>query len=458
MDNQAFSNDAEQAVLSAMMMTGGELADKLSKILTSDHFFLNEHKAIWKAVQSMRLKGQDIDPVMVAETDHDLNLSYLIDLCDSFASAANAVTYAGIIRDKAQERIAVGALYEAVATLSDKSNGEWRDRLKKAENDVLGALSHSQTGSTGLQHVSGIAKAWTQQLVDRIEGKPVDHGYTSGISDLDSLLAPKHLVPGSLVVAGARPKMGKSALLTMLADHFCSKLELQTAVFSMEMPSNQVWERLLTGGVGMNPEKFYSPLSPEDYYQIQEYTANRMQRPLYIDDTPGITIAHIKSEARKLSRKGQVGLICVDYLTLMEAGKADRNDLAYGRITKELKNLARELKCVVLLLTQLNRSIESRPVMERKPMPSDSRDTGQIEQDCDVWIGLFRAGAYEPECPNPDLTNLILRLNRHGKTGNVFLSMREGFFAQVPQHEGTVQEEANKAYIAPSKQRGGFNG
>jgi replicative DNA helicase len=459
MDNQAYSRDAEQAVLSAMMMTGsGKTSDKVSKILTADHFFLVEHQQIWQAIQSLRLKGQDIDPVMVAETDEGIESDYLFGLCESFASAANTVAYANLIRDKAQERIAVGALYEAVSTLSDKSIGEWQHRLKKAEDCVMTALSQSQTGSSGLVHIEGIAKLWTSDLIDRIEGVNPIKGFETGIHDLDNLLDPKLLVPGSLVVVGARPKMGKSALLTMFADQFAAKLKLHTAIFSMEMPSGQVWERLLTGGTNISPDKFFKPLSPEDYYSVTQYSGDRMKCPLYIDDTPAITISHIKAEARKLSRKGKVGLICVDYLTLMDAPKADRNDLSYGKITKELKNLARELGCVVLLLTQLNRKIEDRKVMDRKPMPSDSRDTGQIEQDCDVWIGLFRAGAYVPECPNPQLTELVVRLNRHGKTGSVFLNMEHGYFSQMSQSLGVHLDEKNQAVITPQKQQGGFNG
>lgn len=459
MNEPAYSREAEQAVLSAMMMTGGGLSDKLSKILTADHFFLVEHKNIWTAIQSLRLKGQEIDPVMVTETDDNLDFDYVIGLCDSFASAANAINYANIIRDKAQERIAVGAIYEAVATLSDKGEGEWQERLKKAENVVMGALSQSQAGSSGLVHIEGIAKLWTKDLVDRIDGvKPIE-GFETGIHDLDNMLDPKLLVPGSLVVVGARPKMGKSALLTMIADQFAAKLKLQTAIFSMEMPSGQVWERLLTGGTALSPDKFFKPLSSEDYHTITEYSSNRMKCPLYIDDTPAVTITHIKSEARKLARKGKVGLICVDYLTLMDAPKADRNDLSYGKITKELKNLARELGCVVLLLTQLNRKIEDRKVMDRKPMPSDSRDTGQIEQDCDVWIGLFRAGAYVPDCKFPNLTELVVRLNRHGKTGSVFLNMEAGYFSQITQSKGQHQDEVNVKAISPTKEkRGGFDG
>ena len=450
MIDPSYSQDAEQSVLGMMMMAGAsEQADKISRLLIAEDFFLVQHQLIWNAILAIRVTGGEVDPVLVSETNQDLDFSYLIDVCDSHGSHGNGYLYANIVKDKSQERKAVAALYAAVETLSDKDMGDWQSRLKRAEDAVSSAFNQTKAGSSGLQHIAGIAKLWTKELVDRIDGVTPVKGFETGIDGLDNLIEPKLMPPGSLVVVGARPKMGKSAILTMMADKFAGKQRLATAVFSMEMPSGQVWERLLTGGIGLSPDTFYQPLSPNDYHKITEYSGDRMTAPLYIDDTPGVTIGHIKSESRKLARKGKVGLICVDYLTLMDAPKADRNDLSYGKITKELKNLARELGCVVLLLTQLNRKIEDRPVMKRKPMPSDSRDTGQIEQDCDMWIGLFRAGAYEPSIKYPDLTELVVRLNRHGKTGSVYLSMRDGYFAQIPQIAAKANDEANEKEISP---------
>lgn len=455
----SYSLEAEQAVLSTMLMAGsGKVADTIARIISADMFYLVEHRDIWAAMVALRSKGQDIDPALIYDHNERISLDYLVDICSSFTSTSNASTYAGIVRDRAQERSATTALYDAISALSDKDAGEWPKRLKRAEDQVLAALGQSTVGSAGLVHIESIAKLWTKDLVDRIDGVNPVSGFGTGIKHLDNLIGPKLMPPGSLVVVGARPKMGKSALLTMMADHFAGKMNLNTAIFSMEMPSNQVWERLLTGGTKLSPDKFYEPLTPDDYYKISEYSSSRMKAPLYVDDTPGITVGHIKSEARKLSRKGQVGLVCVDYLTLMDVDKADRNDLAYGKITKELKQLARELGCVVLLLTQLNRKIEDKPIMDRKPMPSDSRDTGQIEQDCDLWMGLFRAGGYDPECKHPGLTHIMVRLNRHGKTGTSYLNMREGYFVEVDKYDAEMMDEDNANYISPPKKSGAFRG
>lgn len=172
---------------------------------------------------------------------------------------------------------------------------------------------------------------------------------------------------------------------------------------------------------------------------------------LMIDDTPGIGLSHIVAEARRIKReRGKVGMVLVDYLTLMTADKAERNDLAYGLITKGLKMLAKELDCVVVLLTQLNRDLEKRT--NKRPLPSDSRDTGQIEQDCDYWLAIYREGAYD-ETADQSETELLLRLNRHGETGVVYCQQRHGAIYDCDQ-EAASQRRREKE-VKPA-QRGGF--
>jgi len=173
---------------------------------------------------------------------------------------------------------------------------------------------------------------------------------------------------------------------------------------------------------------------------------------LFIDDTPGASLSHIVSESRRIKReKGKVGMVLVDYLTLMTAEKADRNDLAYGMITKGLKNLAKELDCVVVLLTQLNRDLEKRT--NKRPLPSDSRDTGQIEQDCDYWLGIYREGAYDENANQSD-TELLLRLNRHGNSGVVYCEQRNGSIYDTDQV--AAENKRRELEEKPRNRKGGF--
>lgn len=437
-----YSEDAEQSVLQvALMSDGGELIDVLTRMLKPEHFYFPANAEIWQVVLSLSSQNLAADPVSVCTANEDIDLSYLVSLCDNYASSANAKHYAMIIKERYEMRSIVTTLSDAMATIFD-SDDDWKTRKNAMATNIEAAFSSREFGSKGLVHASGVAKSWLSGVVAMQDGKVPD-GFTTGIPELDLMLAPKLLVPGSLVVIGARPKMGKSALLAKMVNHFSTTLDMAALVFSMEMSDEEVVERVITGQSKLSPEVFYKAMKPEQYHNLQGAVKSVFDSKLYIDDTPGLTIEHIKSESRKIARKQRVGVIAVDYLTLMQAPKADRNDLAYGSITKQLKNLARELNCIVLLLTQLNRSLESRPnIMDRKPQPADSRDTGQIEQDCDVWMGLFKAGAYQP-LPNSGLTELLVRLNRKGKTGSVYQDMREGFFESIDNSTGALMDHAN---------------
>ncbi len=234
----------------------------------------------------------------------------------------------------------------------------------------------------------------------------------------------------------------------------CAVKENKPALmFSLEMPSDQILEKLVGQKSGVNPNIFYMRTEEDmkkyqgdydDDFNKSLMVATRMREldMFYIDDTPGLSLAHIVAEARRVKReKGCVGMILVDYLTLMTAEKADRNDLAYGMITKGLKNLAKELDCVVVLLTQLNRELEKR--VNKRPLPSDSRDTGQIEQDCDYWVGIHREGAFDENIPAGE-TELILRLNRHGETGTVFCLQKNGAIYDMDQHAARQNRDSRQ--------------
>lgn len=269
---------------------------------------------------------------------------------------------------------------------------------------------------------------------------------------------PRHLyVTDDYIVTHNTTLYGQMALNCAITE------EKPALLFSLEMPGDQILEKLVGQKSGVNPNIFYMPATKEADDQYQgDYdgdfkkaiaVAGRLSEidMLYIDDTPGLSLAHIVSESRRVKReKGAVGMILVDYLTLMTAEKADRNDLAYGMITKGLKNLAKELGCIVVLLTQLNRELEKRN--NKRPLPSDSRDTGQIEQDCDYWVGIHREGAFDDSVP-PGETELILRLNRHGNTGTVFCNQYNGAIYDTDQQ---AAEATRRGREQQPKKKGGF--
>ncbi|USS96814.1 AAA family ATPase [Serratia symbiotica] len=334
--------------------------------------------------------------------------------------------------------------------------------LSSAEKlDTMQALAmhtaeKSRTGSIrGAVPFAEAFDSWMNMVEKRLSNDPAAVGISTGIPSLDNLLAPKGLVKGSLFVVGARPKMGKATLYMKLALH-CALTENKPAIaFSLEMPQEQLVESSLSQASGVSSSYFYLDGYEDNRFALASAKGLEIAQTgnLYINDTPRLSLAHIVAESHRIYRErgAAIGMILVDYLTLMKAERAERNDLAYGLITKGLKHLAKELNCVVVLLTQLNRELERRA--NKRPIPSDSRDTGQIEQDCDYWLEIYRAGAYDEHANQRD-TELLLRLNRHGQSGVVFVEQRHGVLYDCDQHHARARMA--EAERRSSKQSGGF--
>lgn len=432
------SIEAEQAVLGGLMLLGAdsEQAGAAMSVLTPASFSVVDHQIIFAAIVALAERGDSCDPLTVTEyAKRDKRWrkeigELVMELAINTPTAANLRSYAEIVRESAIKRFAVSKMQEALAVITDEFKGDIYKRLGLAESIITSIQNRAMRNRTaGLRHVKDVGREWLAEVESRMEGK--QRGFTLGIKALDELLAPKRVPAGSLVVVGARPKQGKSAVLGRIATHFAIERGEAVAVFSLEMPERQIYERLMVGSAGVDPGIFYrAPDSADPWHSVNRAAAQFNESQLHIDDTPGVRLSHVQREARALNRKHKVGLVAVDYLTLMEAESADRNDLGYARITKGLKNLAKELDCVVLLLTQLNRKLEDRP--NKRPLPSDSRDTGQIEQDCDLWIGLYRDASYHDGAP-PGLTEAIVRLNRHGGTGTAYFDLVNGAVAEVDQ-------------------------
>jgi len=438
---------AEQNVIGGLMLLGdlsGDSAQKVIGMLTPSSFSDVDLGIAFEAIGRIAERNGSADMFTVdAESKQDKryranSMDYLAEVSSSVPSSANIVSYAELVRCDAVERYAVSTLNNAIATITDRSNGDIYQRLGLAESQLSAIQDRAIRNKTqGLRHAKDVGRDWLSEVENRLEGKT--RGFTLGIDALDQMLYPKRVPAGSLVVVGARPKMGKTAMLTHIALHYALDRKEAVAVFSLEMPEAQIYERMMVNQSHVNPEIFYrAARDADDWQSVCKAAGSFNESQLHIDDTPGIRIAHVLKEARKLNRKHKVGLVAVDYLTLMEASGAERNDIGYGQITKALKNLAKELDCVVLMLTQLNRQLETRAC--KRPQPSDSRDTGQIEQDCDLWIGLYREGAYAVT-PNDSLTEAIVRLNRHGKTGTVYFDLIDGTVRETDQDSAAAASE-----------------
>ncbi|XWJ90316.1 DnaB-like helicase C-terminal domain-containing protein [Phytobacter ursingii] len=455
--------EAEQSVIGGLLLDddNSERTQKVLSILKPESFYIRAHQVLFAEMRQMYRDNKPVDGLTLFDaleskgiTEQVGGFAYLAEISKNTPSAANIVAYAMSVREAAMERFAIQRLSEAVEMLYSR-NGMTAAQKYEAIQAISSQLTdHARTGSRrGARPLMDVMEDWLDELEGRFDPNSRSRGLSTGIPSLDALLQPKGLVRGSLLVIGARPKMGKTTFYSQLAINCALQENLPAVMFSLEMPDKQIFERMVGQLSGVNTDIFYRGADDESEFSHANARALQMAESgnFFIDDTPGISFQHIQSEARRIKReKGRVGMVLVDYLTLMTAEKADRNDLAYGLITKGLKNLAKELDCVVVLLTQLNRDLEKRT--NKRPLPSDSRDTGQIEQDCDYWIGIYRGGAYD-ETANQSETELLLRLNRHGQSGVIHCEQRNGSIYDCDQEAARrrTQEREEK----PNK-RGGF--
>lgn len=463
--------EAEQSVLGGIMLdTGSERCQKALAMLKPESFYLRAHQVIFAEMRELVAKQRPVDLITLIESLEAKSLeemaggfAYMAELSKNTPSAANIVHYAIVVREKAMERYGIDMTTKATELLYARNGMTTAEKFEAIQSLFTEISDYARTGrKTGLRSFHDAVSDWTEEFDERCKPNGRSRGLSSGLPSLDDLLGVKRIVRGSLFVIGARPKMGKTTLYTQMAVN-CATVENEPALmFSLEMPEGQMVEKITAQQSRLTPNLFYPDMTKEDFGYRGDWDGDIQKATgvmsalidtnnLMIDDTPGIGLSHIVSEARRIKReRGKVGMVLVDYLTLMTADKAERNDLAYGLITKGLKMLAKELDCVVVLLTQLNRDLEKRT--NKRPLPSDSRDTGQIEQDCDYWLAIYREGAYD-ETANQSETELLLRLNRHGETGVVYCQQRHGAIYDCDQEAASQRRRDKEAKPA---QRGGF--
>ncbi|HBU5882198.1 AAA family ATPase [Klebsiella pneumoniae] len=455
--------EAEQAVIGGLLLDddNSERVQKVLAMLKPESFYGRAHQIIFAEIRQMLRENKPVDGLTLFDSLESKGLAeqvggfaYIGQLAKNTPSAANIVAYATSVREAAMERYGIQRMTEATELLYARNGMSAVEKYEVIQSIFTQLTDHSKTGSRrGARTLADVADDWVAEVEKRFDPNQRSRGLSTGIKSLDEILEPKGLVRGSLFVIGARPKMGKTTLYSQLAINCALNEKLPSIMFSLEMPDKQILERMIGQASGVNTDIFYRGAGRDEEFAIANARLAEMveSQNLYIDDTPGASLSHIIAESRRIKReRGKVGMVLVDYLTLMTAEKADRNDLAYGLITKGLKNLAKELECVVVLLTQLNRDLEKR--VNKRPLPSDSRDTGQIEQDCDYWMGIYREGAYDENYPQGD-TELLLRLNRHGSGGVVYCEQRNGAIYDCDQIQAEMKRRDREQ---KPKNKGGF--
>jgi replicative DNA helicase len=424
------SIEAEQSVLGGLLIDNSAW-DRAADLLTESDFYRYEHRAIFGAIRHLIDATKPADVITVHDQLQTLGkgeecggLAYLNSLAQSVPSAGNLRRYAEIVRERAVLRKLISASDE-IATTAFNTQGRPVDQiLDEAEGKIFKIGEEGTRAKAGFQSMDQLVV----QLLDRVgelaeNGAEDVTGVRTGFYDLDRMTA--GLQPGDLIVLAARPSMGKTAFALNIGEHVAVHEGLPVVVFSMEMGAQQLALRMV-GSIGRIDQSHLRTgrLADDEWGRLTEAVERLGKVSLFIDETPGLTPTELRARARRQARHcGKLGLIVVDYLQLMSGSSSGDENRAteLGEISRGLKGLAKELGCPVIALSQLNRSVETRP--DKRPMMSDLRESGAIEQDADVIMFIYRDEYYTKEaCKEPGVAEIIIGKQRNGPTGTVKLT------------------------------------
>jgi replicative DNA helicase len=425
------SIEAEQSVLGGLLLDNAAF-EKLTDVVNENDFYRYDHRLIWQHIARLINLSRPADVVTVNESLVSMGkaeevggLSYLNALAHNTPSAANIRRYAEIVRERSMLRKLV-AVADDIADMAFNPQGkEARQLLDEAESRVFKIAQEGARNSVGFQEIQPLLS----QVVERIdelyhrEGGSDITGIPTGFTDLDRMTS--GLQPGDLVIVAGRPSMGKTAFSMNIAEHVAIEQGLPVAVFSMEMGAVQLAMRML-GSVGMLDQHRMrtGKLLADDWPRVTHAVQRMQNAQLFIDETPSLTVVELRARARRLARQcGRLDLIVIDYLQLMSASGAGENRATeISEISRSLKSLAKELACPVIALSQLNRSLEQRP--NKRPIMSDLRESGAIEQDADLITFIYRDEVYNPDSPDKGTAEIIIGKQRNGPIGTVRLTFQ----------------------------------
>ena len=423
------SIEAEQSVLGGLLLDNSAY-EKISDLVSEADFYRDEHRRIFRAIQRMQERGKPADVVTVAEsldttgeTEHTGGLAYLGELAANTPSAANIRRYGEIVRERAILRQLVTAGDEIASSALNPLGREPKTLLDEAEAKVFAIAESGMRHQTGFQHINPLLT----QVVERIQelhdrDNPSDiTGIPSGYHDLDKMTS--GLQPGDLIIVAGRPSMGKTSFSLNIAEHVAIEYGAPVAVFSMEMGGTQLAMRMLASVGRLDQHKVRTGRLNDDEWSRLSYALGKIhEKAIYIDETPALNPIDLRARARRLHRQcGKLGLIVIDYLQLMSSNSNGENRATeISEISRSLKSLAKELEVPVIALSQLNRSLEQRP--NKRPVMSDLRESGAIEQDADVIMFIYRDEVYNPDSQEKGTAEIIIGKQRNGPIGSIRLT------------------------------------
>lgn len=432
--------EAEQAVLGAMLLSHDAVIVAMEKLQPRD-FYRDAHRIIFEAMEHLQRENKEIDVITLPEElnrmkkmDDVGGVGYVLNLPNMVGTASNAEYYANIVVEKALSRNLISTCTE-LATEAYDGEKKTEDLLDDAERRILQLSDTKNRGD--FASVGTVVEATLDKITKLYENKAGLTGLPTGFRDLDRMTS--GLQPSDLILVAARPSMGKTAFTLNIAQNVGVRQHKTVAFFSLEMSQEQLVQRLLCQLAHIDSQKLRTGQlnSDEEWTRLTDACDKLYESPIYIDDTPGISVAEMRSKARRLKSEHGLDLIIVDYLQLMQGRNAESRQQEISEISRSLKALARELKVPLIALSQLSRSVESR--QDKRPMLSDLRESGALEQDADIVSFLYREDYYDKETENQHITEVILAKHRNGPVGSVKLYFKNEFtlFLNLDtQHEG----------------------
>lgn len=421
------SIEAEQSVLGGLLLDN-QVWDVVSSKVHQEDFYRHEHRLIYTAIAELAQKNSPFDVVTLldaltakGELDNAGGEVYLFELANNTPTVANIAAYSDIVRERSVLRQLIGIANDIAETSYNPEGRQVSEVLDYAETKVF-AIAEQTGGDSGPENIKDLLTKAVERIDFLYQSQESITGMSTGFSDLDDMTS--GLQPSDLVIVAGRPSMGKTMFSMNVAEHAAIKSGKPVLIFSMEMPGDALAMRSMSSLGRIDQHRLRTgKLQDEDWSRITSAVAMLSESPLFIDDTPGLSPAEVRARARRIAREhGQLGLIVVDYLQLMQVPgyRVDNRTAEISEISRSLKALAKELNVPVVALSQLNRSLEQRS--DRRPVMSDLRESGAIEQDADLIIFLYRDEVYHEDSPDKGTAEIIIAKQRNGPIGKVRLA------------------------------------
>ena len=424
-----YSEEAERSVLGAMMLSQ-DAVNKVLPMLKKEDFYRQSHQDIYETIKAINEKGVPVDLVTVVDRLADVDklepmggAAFVADFPDSVPTTSNVEHYAKIVSDKSLLRALITAASEIVVSAYEESQ-DIDHVMDEAERKIF-AIAQKKIRGSFIQ-MEPIVKTALEKLNIRSETKGALTGLGSGYRDLDHITL--GVQKSDLIILAARPAMGKTAFSLNIAQHIAVKQKKAVAVFSLEMPAEQLAMRMLASEAMISAQKIRSgDLDEEEWDRIVHHAGILAKAPIYIADTPGVNPLEMRSKCRRLQAENGLDLVIVDYLQLMDSSrKNDNRQQELSEISRSLKALARELDVPVMALSQLSRAVETR--QDHRPQLSDLRESGALEQDADIVAFIYRDEVYNKENSEfPNMAELIIAKHRNGPVDKVMLTFMKEF-------------------------------